>query len=110
MLLLLLLLISTMMMMMMMMIQVSGMRSLVHCFKGDLRWWTDLISGNLSSALLLSHLISNSGGVIEPIIPSDSAPTPAPDVPVDAEDAATPRTPATPSGLCQFIALLCVAF
>jgi hypothetical protein len=76
-------------------IQVAGMRSMVHCFKADLRWWNDLTSGNLRSAFLLSHLISNSGGVIEPIV--DSAPTPAPDA-ADAEEAVTPRTPATPSG------------
>jgi hypothetical protein len=72
------------------------MRSLVQCFKGDLRWWNDLTCGNLRSNFLLSHLISYSGGITEPPATSDSAP--APDAALDAEDAATPRTPATPSG------------
>jgi hypothetical protein len=67
----------------------------VRCFKADLRWWNDLVAGNLRSAFLLSHLISNTGGIIEPEVTCDSAPTPAPDA-ADADD--TPRTPATPSG------------
>ncbi len=75
--------------------EVCGMQTLVRCFKADLRWWNDLVTGNLRSAFLLSHLISNTGGIIEPEVTCDSAPTPAPDA-TDIED--TPRTPATPSG------------
>ena len=78
--------------------EVSGMRCLAHCFKGDLRWWTDLTSGNLHSACLLSHLISNSGGTIEPLPSSDAAPAPAADA-NDGDDVATPRTPAAATPL-----------